>query len=178
MLRPMLLSTTNDLVSLDWTFVAQVIAFLILIYILVRILYQPVTTAMNNRAARIREGLAAAEQASKSAQEAQARTQAQLEEARAQAQEILRQANVTANGLREQIITEARNEAQKVIERGASEIARERQAAVEELRRVVADVALLAATRVVERSLDTADNRRLVEEAIAQTDSFAVAGRS
>jgi F0F1-type ATP synthase membrane subunit b/b' len=49
---------------------------------------------------------------------------------------------------------------------------------VEELRRVVGDVALLAATRVVERSLDTADNRRLVDEAIAQTDSFAAAGRS
>jgi F-type H+-transporting ATPase subunit b len=80
-----------------------------------------------------------------------------------------------AESLREQMVTEARSEAQKVIERGKVEIDRERQAAVDELRRVVADVALLAATRVVEKSLDTADNRRLIEEAIAHTRSFEAA---
>jgi F-type H+-transporting ATPase subunit b len=175
MLHALILS--QDLVSLDWTFVAELIAFLILMYLLVRILYRPVTTAMNNRANAIRTGLAAAEEARKAAEDAQLRTREQLDEARSQAQEILRQASVTAGSLREQIITEARSEAQKVIERGAAEIERERQAAVDELRRVVADVAILAATRVVERSLDTQDNRRLIEESIAQTGSFASPGR-
>jgi F-type H+-transporting ATPase subunit b len=80
--------------------------------------------------------------------------------------------------MREQIILEARAEAQKVIDRGKAEIDRERQAAVDELRGVVADVAILAASRIVEKSLDTSDNRRLVEEAIAGSDSFAAPGRT
>jgi F-type H+-transporting ATPase subunit b len=176
MLHPLVLS--QDLVSVDWTLIAQIVSFLILLYLLVRYLYRPVSTAMNNRANTIRNGLAAAEEARRAAQEAQARTEAQLHEARLQAQEILRQANVIAESLREQMVTEARSEAQKVIERGKVEIERERQAAVDELRRVVADVALLAATRVVEKSLDTADNRRLIEEAIAHTRSFEVAGQA
>src|ERR1035437_2114828 len=171
MLYPLILST--DLVSLDWTLLAQFIAFMVLLYLLVKYLYKPVNTAMSNRATTIRNGLVAAEEARNAAQEAQARTEAQLTEARVQAQEILRQANQTAGGMRDQIIQEARTEAQKVIDRGKTEIERERQAAADDLRRVVADLALLAATRVVERSLDSADNRRLVEEAIAEANSFA-----
>ncbi len=176
MIHTLILS--QDLVSIDWTLLAELIAFLILMYVLVRYLYNPVTTAMTKRADPIRDGQAAAEAARKAAVESQARTEEQLEQAKAQAQEILRQANATAGSMREQIITEARSEAQKVIERGKTEIDRERQAAVDELRRVVADVAILAATRVVEKSLDTTDNRRIIDEAIAQTSSFASAGRN
>ena len=171
------LIASQDLVQVNLSLLAEVIAFLILLYVFVRLLYRPLTTAMATRAENIRAGLAAAEEASKAAQEAQARTQAQLEEAKAQAQEILRQAQSAANTMREQIVQEARAEAQKVIERGQAEINRERQAAVDELRRMVADVAIQAATRVVERSLDNQDNRRLVDEAIRQSDVFAPAGR-
>ena len=163
---------SQDLVSINWTILAELIAFLILLYFLTRLLYQPLTTAMAARAERIRTGLAQADEARKAAEEAQARTQAQLGEARQQAQEILRQANAAASSMREQIVNEARTEAQKVIERGKVEIDRERQAAVDELRRMVGDVALLAATRVVERSLDSADSRRLIEEAISQSDGL------
>ena len=172
MLKPLILS--QDLVSIDWTFLAQLIAFALILYVLVRFMYNPVTTAMDTRANTIRTGLAAAEEARRAAQEAQAKTDAQLAEARAQAQEILRQASQTAGGLREQIISEARSEAQKVIERGRVEIGRERQAAVDELRKVTADLALLAATRVVEKSLDTVDNRRLIEQAIAEAGSLSI----
>ena len=169
---------SQDLVSIDWSLVAEAIAFLILLYLLTRLLYTPLTTAMAARAERIRSGLAAAEDAAKAAQEAQARTEAQLEEARTQAQEILRQAVTTANALREQMVAEAKTEAQRVIDRGKAEIERERQAAIGELRQMVAGVAIEAATRVVERSLDSSDNRRLVDEAIAQSSAFAVAGRA
>ncbi len=172
------LIASQDLVSLDWSLIAEAISFLILLYVLTRVLYRPLTTAMTARAERIRTGLSAAEDAAKSAQEAQARTQAQLEEARAQAQEILRQATTTAASLREQMITDARAEAERVIERGKSEIDRERQAAIDDLRKMVASVAIEAATRVVERSLDTTDNRRLVDEAIAESTSFATSGRA
>ena len=173
MLHPLILS--QDLVSIDWTFLAQLIAFALILWVLVRFMYKPVTSAMEARTNTIRTGLAAAEEARKAAQESEARTEASLAEARVQAQEILRQASQTASGLREQIVAEARAEAQKVVDRGRIEIDRERQAAIDELRKVTADLAMMAATRVVEKSLDTSDNRRLIAQAIAEADSLSVA---
>ena len=166
----------SDLVSVNLTLLAQLIAFVILLYFLVRLLYRPLTTAMNARAERIRASLSQSDEAAKAAQEAQARTQAQLDQARVQAQEILRQAAQSGETLREQIVSQARSEAEKVIERGKADIQRERQAAVDELRRVVGDVAIMAAGRVVQKSLDTQENRRLIDQAITQSDSFGNAG--
>lgn len=166
------LIASQDLVSIDWTIVAQIIAFLILLYILARLLYNPLNGALETRAQRIRTELGAAEEAARAAQEAEQRTQAQLEQARAQAQEILRQANANAETIRTQIVDEARTEAQRVIDRGQAEIERQRQAAIEDLRRTVGDLAIMAATQVVQKSLDSSENRRLVEDAIAQSAAF------
>jgi F-type H+-transporting ATPase subunit b len=166
----MALIASQDLVSIDWTLVAQVIAFLILLYILVRVAYNPLAQAMAARTERIRSELSAAELASKQAQEANERTQALVDQAKQQSQEILRQAAANAETVRSQIIDEARAEAEKVVERGKQEIERERRAAFDDLRRSVSDIAILAASQVVRKSLDSAENRRLVEEAIAATD--------
>src|SRR5579875_3256491 len=121
---------SQDLVSIDWTIVAQLIAFLVLLYVLVRLLYRPLTTAMANRQEQIRAALNAAETASQQAQEANERTQALVDQAKSQSQEIVR------------------------------------QAAFAELRKQVGELALLAAQQVIQRSLDTEDNRRLIEDAI------------
>lgn len=172
------LIASQDLVSIDWTLVAQVIAFLILLYILVRILYNPLSQAMAARTERIRVELGAAEEASKHAEEANARTQVLIDQAKAQSQEILRQASANADTMRVQIIEEARAEALKVIDRGRLEIDRERQAAFDELRRQVAEIALLAATSIVKKSLDSADNRRLIDEAIKSSEVFTESGKA
>ena len=172
------LIASQDLVSVDWTLVAQVIAFLTLLYILVRLLYNPLTQAMNERTERIRVALGAAEEAAKQAQATNAQTQVLIDQAKTQSQEILRQASASAEGVRGQIIDEARAEAQKVIERGRAEIDRERLAAFDELRVQVAEIALLAATSIVQKSLDTADNRRLIDEAIARSNVFSESGKA
>lgn len=178
MLTPFVAATSHDLVSVNWTLVAELIAFLILLYFLVRLLYRPLTTAMAARAERIRAGLASAEDAAKAAQEAEQRTAARLEQAKAQAQEILGQANASAQTMREQIVAEARAEAERVIERGRTEIERERRAAVDELRGMVGELAIQVAAQVVQKSLDTSENRRLVEDAIQRSDAFSAVGSS
>ncbi len=52
MIKPLILS--QDLVSIDWTFLAQLIAFALILYVLIRFMYKPVTTAMETRANTIR----------------------------------------------------------------------------------------------------------------------------
>lgn len=174
----MALIASQDLVSIDWTLIAQVIAFLILLYILVRVAYNPLSQAMTARTERIRSDLGAAELASKQAQEANRQTQVLVDQAKTQSQEILRQAAANADTIRTQIIEEARTEARKVVEQGKQEIERERRAAFDELRKSVGDIAILAATQVVRKSLDSAENRRLVEEAIVASESLNRVGRA
>lgn len=176
MVEPLIAS--QDLISIDWTIVAELIAWLILLFVMVRLLYNPLSKAMAARAERIRTELSTAEQAARAAEEAEQRTRAEIERAKRQGDEILRQAQQTAESMREQIVNDARTEAQRVIDRGKAEIERERQAAVDELRKVVGDLAIRAASQVVRKSLDSTENRRLVDEAIAQSDVFSAAGSS
>ena len=68
--------------------------------------------------------------------------------------------------LREQALLDAEATVAQMLSRGREEIAREREMAVAELRRDVANIAIMAASRVVERNLDTADSRRLIDEAL------------
>src|SRR5579862_2230330 len=138
---------SQDLISIDWTFVAELIAWLILLYVMVRLLYNPLTRAMAARAERIRSELGAAEQAARAAQDAEQRTKAEIDRAKSEGAEILRQANVTAAAMREQMVNEARTEAQRVIDRGKAEIERERQAAIDDLRRTVGELAIQAASQ-------------------------------
>jgi F-type H+-transporting ATPase subunit b len=175
---PLIASESHDLISIDWTLVAELIAWLILLYILVRFLYNPLRSAMAARAERIRTELSAAEAAAQRAEEAAKQSQADVEEGKRRGEEIVRQAQQTADSIREQAINEARAEAERVIERGKAEIERERQAAVDELRRVVGDLAIQAASQVVRKSLDSDENRRLVDEAIKQSDVFSSVGSS
>ena len=141
--------------------------FLILLFVIQRFLYKPVVRMLDERSNRIRESLAHAEQVQAETARLEAESKSILDEARRDGQQILAQANRTA----EQIMAEARRQAQsegeRLIERARDEIGRERDQAFQELREQVADLAVSAAGRVVQRSLDDTAHRELVRQFLA-----------
>jgi F-type H+-transporting ATPase subunit b len=144
--------------------------FLILLFVLQRFLFKPVMAMLDERSQKIRESVEAAERArQESARADQARDEA-LREARRQADEIVNRA--TQEGQR--IVAEAREraqeEAQGIINRAEQEAAAERLQAMQELRAQVADLAVMAAGRVIRRSLDDQAHRDLVTEFLAGGD--------
>jgi F-type H+-transporting ATPase subunit b len=138
--------------------------FLILLGILYVFAYRPLLRAMDQRSERIRESLAAADRAREEAASSRAAIEEQLNEARREGQRLLDQAREAADRYREEEMVRARQDVDAFVERARSDIQRERDAAIEEVRVSFGDLAITAAERVIRRSLD----RRAHQDLIAQ----------
>ena len=91
-----------------------------------------------------------------------------MTEARKEAADMLARANKIAEDTRKEILDQARAEAEKVTARAREEIVAEKDRAMAEIRSQVADLALMAAGKLVQRQMDGPTQRRLVEEFLAE----------
>ncbi len=154
--------------SIDLTFIAQIIVFILMVTVLWKLLYGPLNDAMEARTAKIAEGLAAAEAGVEAKEKAAAEIDAQLEEARAKAHEIVSSAERRAAEINEEAITKARVEAEQILDSAREEIGAEAQRARQSLRQEVADIAMQAAERVVDAELDAKRHSKLIEGIVEQ----------
>ena len=148
--------------------IAYLVNFVLLLGILYVFAFKPLLRAMDQRSDRIRESLAAADQAREEAASSQAVVQEQLNEARREGQRLLDQAREASERFREEEMTRARQEAQDFVERARSDIQRERDAAIEEVRSGFGDLAITAAERVIRRSLDRQAHQELIAQVLEE----------
>ena len=148
--------------------VTQILGFLILFGILYMLLYKPILRMLDQRSVRIRESLEAAQRAQEGAAESQQLIQNQLDEARAEGQQLIAQAREVAERFREEEQSKTRIEIEGERNRAQSAIANERDAAIEDLRREFAGLAISAAERVIERSLDESAHEDLINQVLEQ----------
>lgn len=146
----------------------QVFNFLLVLYLLNRLLFKPVMARLDQRNTRIEKGLEDAEAAARDRELARAEREAAVAEARKEAQAMIARATKIAEDSRNEIVAEARAEAEKVTARAREEIIAEKERAMAELRTHVADLALDAAGKLVRRQMDAATQRRLVEEFLTE----------
>ena len=148
--------------------ITQVVSFVILFAVLSRLLYKPIVGMLDQRSNRIKESLETAERVREEAAQSQQDMQKQLEEARTEGQQLINQAREVADRFREEELTKARQEIQAERARAQANIERERDAAIEELRREFAGLAITAAERVIERSVDEPAHRDLIEKTLEE----------
>jgi len=157
-------------IGISWNgLLAQMVNFLILLALLYFIAYKPLRRMMEERSNRIREGLEQAELAARRLAEADEEARKKLEEARREGQEILSQAAALGEKLKEEARQEARAQAEALIARARSEIELEREQAIQQLRQEFADLAILAAEKVLRETLDRERHRRMIEEVLEET---------
>lgn len=144
--------------------------FLLLLFILKRYLYKPVMGMLDERAQKIRESVETAERVQREAANADQQRAETLAQARRQAEEMVTRAMQEADKIRADARQAAQTEGQRIISRAEQEATAERQQAMQELRAEVADLAVLAAGRVISRSLDPEAHRALVQEFLAEGD--------
>ena len=157
--------------------IAYVINFGLLLGILFIFAYKPLLRVLDQRSERIRESLEAADRAREEAASSREAIEEQMTGARREGQRLLDQAREAAERFRSEEMDRARQEAETFVERARTDIQRERDAAIYEVRANFGDLAITAAERVIRRSLD----RRAHEELIAQVleeGGRAVGGRS
>lgn len=142
-----------------WT----LIVFGVLVLILGKYAWGPILGAVEAREENIRSALDQAAERNAEAQKLLAEHKEQLADARRQANDLLAEGKAAGETVRREIEEKARVEAQNIIERARVEIERERDAALDTLRRESVDLALAAASRLVQENLDQAKDRQLVE---------------
>ncbi len=155
---------------------AQIVNFVIILFLLNKLAVGPVTRILAERRARIEQGIKDAEQARTDREQADQERVNALQEARREANEILARAQRVAQETREQDIAATRAELERMRERATSEIEAEKQRALIDLRTEVVDLALAAAGKVVGETMTGERQRRLVEEFLAEAPTVATVG--
>lgn len=149
-----------------WT----ILIFGIVLFVLGKFAYPHLLGAVEAREAHIRELLAAAARDREEAQALLAEQRQERENLRTQVQEMLAEGRAAGERVREEILAEARREQEAILERTRRDVQVEMERAVAELRVQAVDVAIAAASRLLERNLDQADNRRLVQEYLERVE--------
>src|SRR5438309_5776339 len=158
----------GGLISLDKSLIVQGINFVILLFILQRLLYRPFLAKMAERTQAIQKSLDEAQAARAQATRQQEENEARLRAAHAEAAAIRAQALKEAAEEQKRLVDTARAESQRLVETAKAQMDADVRRAREELRREVADIATAVAEKLVRRSLRDEDHRRIVAEAISK----------
>jgi F-type H+-transporting ATPase subunit b len=143
--------------------------FVLFLAIIWAFAFKPVSKMLADRKARIEQGLKDAEQARRDRENAEAERVATLTEARREANDILTRAQKVAQDTRDADIAATKEELERMRVRAAAEIEAEKVRAISDVRAEVADLALLAAGRVVGETMSDERQRRLVEEFLSDS---------
>ncbi len=146
----------------------QIVNFLLLLFLLNRFLFKPVTRMLDERSERIRQGIHDAEAAHQARAIAEEERLAAVTDARREAREIIDRAQKAAQEARDADIAATRQELERMRTRAAAEIEAEKEHALAELRAEVASLALDAAGRVVRETMTSERQHRLVADYLAE----------
>ena len=149
--------------------IAYLVNFVILLAVLYAVGYKPILRMLDQRSERIRESVETVERVRQEAATQQAEMEKRLEEGRQEGQALLAQAREMADRYREEERGKARQEAEAFIARARADIQRERDEAIDQVRRHFAELAILAAERVIERSLDANAHRDIIEKVLVES---------
>jgi F-type H+-transporting ATPase subunit b len=154
--------------NLFWIIVSAA-NFILFLVILTLFAWRPITKMLDDRRAKIEQGLRDAEQARLDLERASLTAAEELAAARREAREMMDRSQRVAQEARDADIAATREELERMRVRAAAEIEAEKSRAIADLRAEVADLAINAAGRVVRESMDGERQRRLVEEFLAET---------
>ena len=154
------------------TLLAQIINFAILLGLMYLVAYKPIMRMFDERSRRIRESMEQTEFIKEQAARAEEEAQKRIEQAAKEGQEVIARAVRTGEEVKREAQQEARKEAESLIARARMEIQRERDDAIGELRREFADLTILAASKVIDRSLDKEAHRQLIEKVLEESSTL------
>jgi F-type H+-transporting ATPase subunit b len=150
--------------------ILEIITFVVFLYVLWRFAGRLISNGLRQRSDRIEQALRAAEENQRRAAEAQRESQRQLDQAQVEAQTIIAAAQKAAEAQSQALMERAKSDADALVLRADATIQRERQAAVDELRREAGRLAVFAAGKVVSQGVAGENGRDLVDRAIADVE--------
>jgi F-type H+-transporting ATPase subunit b len=157
-----------------WTLVL----FLITMWVLSKLAFPKIQEALDRRAKTIAESIEAAERQRRESDELLAEYRARLAEAREQADDIMARARKAAETAEAEATTAGKEKREELVSQAKRDIEAETRRSLEQIRTEVADLTVLATEKVTRKSLNAEDQKRLVEEALAEVDFSALSGKA
>lgn len=155
-----------------WT----LIVFGISLFILWKVAFPRISEALDKRQRAIEESIDSAERTRREADQLLSEYRERLAEARGQADEIVTRARRTGEAAENEIVAEARAKREEMMAQTRREIEAETRRAIQQIRAEVADLTIAATEKVTRKTLDTDDQRRLVDEALSELDFASLSG--
>lgn len=153
-----------------WT----LLIFIVLFFVLWKYAFGPITAAVEQRERALELAIAEAKRDREEAAKLLAEHKAQMEQARGEAQRLIAEGRAIGEKMRTDMLAETRTQQQELLERARRDIATERDSAIAQLRREAVELAIAGAGRVIEKNLDSAQNRRIVEEFLSGLNAKTV----
>jgi F-type H+-transporting ATPase subunit b len=163
---------TPDVGLMIWT----LLVFGLSMYLLSKLAFPRIQEALDRRQRAIEESIEMAERTRAEATELLKEYRQRLADAREQADEIIARARRAGEVREQESLGEARRKREELMEQTRREIEQETRRAIREIRGEVANLTVMATEKVTRKSLDDADHRRLVEEALQELDFAALGG--
>ena len=146
--------------------IVYLVNFTILLVVLYMVGYKPILNMLDQRTERIRESVEMVEKVREEAAAQQAEMQKQMEEGRQEGQAMLVQAREIADTIRDEATSKARQEADDLVSKARESVQKERDEAIDQVRRHFAELTILAAERVIEKSLDSESHEDIIEKVL------------
>ncbi|MBA7679226.1 ATP synthase subunit b [subsurface metagenome] len=154
------------------TLIAQIINFAILLGLLYLVAYKPIMRMLDERSRKVKESMEQTELIKQQAERAEEEVKKQIGAAGKEGQEIIARAVRSGEEVRQKAQQEARQDVESIIARAGVEIQRERDEAIGELRKEFADLTILAAGKVIDRSLDREAHRQLIDKVLKESTTL------
>jgi len=154
--------------NINLTLIGQSITFIFFVMFVMKFVWPPLMAALEERKAKIADGLAAAEKGKHDGELAQKRVLETLKEAKEKAQDIISQAEKRASEIVEESKDNAKAEGERILSAANAEIDQEVNRAREALRSQVATLAVAGAGKVLKREIDEKANEDLLKDLVAQ----------
>jgi len=153
--------------GIEWKLLlAQIINFFVLFFVLKRYAYKPILKMLEDRKDKIEKGLKDAEDAQKKLVEISEKEKEILAKARKQAQEIIDKAEKVAIKNKEEIITVAKDQSERILADSAKKIEAEKALMFQEIKKQVAELVISATGKIIDEKVDSEKDKALIEKAI------------
>ena len=158
----------KPVVTISWELLFQIINTVILFLVLKKILFKPVLNIIEKRENMIQEDLAAGAKAKNEGIALKKEYEEKVSIAKEEGREIIRQATARAEEKSNQIISDAQAEVVSLKAKASKDIAQEKEQALAEIRNDISDIAILAASKVLEEDIDKSKHEDLIEKFIKE----------
>ena len=158
----------KPLISVSYELVFKLINTFLVFWILKKLLFKPVMDIIEARENDIKSDLAEGERAKTEGLSLKKEYEERISTAKAEGQEIIKQATLRAEQKEAEIISTAKQEAQSLKEKASKDVEQERQKVMNEIKSDISNIALLAASKVIEKDIDKSKHEELINNFIKE----------